>query len=607
MYKTRLSTSPLGSTGMEISRVGFGAWAIGGGGWEFGWGPQQDEDSIEAIHRALHLGVNWIDTAAAYGFGRSERVVGQALQGVTDRPYVFTKASLLDDGTGQVRHSLKRDSILRETEASLRRLGVDAIDLYQIHWPIPAEDIEEGWSALAELKECGLVRHIGVSNFDVAQLRRISSIAPVETLQPPYSLVDRAAEEEILPFAARSGIGVIVYSPMGSGLLTGAMTRERRLAQPGPALHRAATVPASRAGQPAAAGGRPARGGARRGGGGLDAAPPRRGRGDRRVPAAQPGRPDHGRGRPRIDRQRPGRYRSSQVVRRTTMTTVGFVGLGAMGSRVAGRLLDGNQVYGTNRTADKASGLIEQGMTWYGTPREVAGKAEVIFSMVTDDAALRAITEGPDGILAGLTSGQVYVDMSTVSPDLSREIARRVRGLRASMLDAPVSGSVAAAESGTLTIMVGGPEQAYRTAEPLLRQAGRTVSHVGGNGQALLLKLAINISLAAQMLAFSEGVLLAERGGIDPALAAAVMTESPVGSPMLKARAPLMLDLPAQAWFDVRLMHKDIRLAQQAAYALGVPAPSANVAGDLLAQAEELGYGRRDIAALFQVLGRLAA
>ena len=232
MYKTRLSTSPLGSTGMEISRVGFGAWAIGGGGWEFGWGPQQDEDSIEAIHRALHLGVNWIDTAAAYGFGRSERVVGQALQGVTDRPYVFTKASLLDDGTGQVRHNLKRDSILREAEASLRRLGVDAIDLYQIHWPIPAEDIEEGWSALAELKERGLVRHIGVSNFDVAQLRRISSIAPVETLQPPYSLVDRAAEKEILPFAGRSGIGVIVYSPMGSGLLTGTMTRERIEAMP---------------------------------------------------------------------------------------------------------------------------------------------------------------------------------------------------------------------------------------------------------------------------------------------------------------------------------------------------------------------------------------
>ena len=227
MDKTQLRTSQLGTTGIEITRVGFGAWAIGGGGWEFGWGPQQDDESIAAIHRAMELGINWIDTAAAYGFGRSEQVVGRAIAGLDERPYVFTKASLLDDGTGHVRHSLKRDSVLREAEASVKRLGLDAIDLYQIHWPDPEPDIEEGWSALAELKEQGLVRHIGVSNFDAGQLRRIQSIAPVETLQPPYSLVDRAAEDEILPYAERAGIGVIVYSPMGSGLLTGAMTRER--------------------------------------------------------------------------------------------------------------------------------------------------------------------------------------------------------------------------------------------------------------------------------------------------------------------------------------------------------------------------------------------
>jgi aryl-alcohol dehydrogenase-like predicted oxidoreductase len=226
MYKTQLRTSLLGSTGLEITRVGFGAWALGGGG-ERGWGPQDDEESIAAIHRALELGVNWIDTAAAYGFGRSERVVGRALAGMTGRPYVFTKGSLLDDGTGHVRHVLKRDSILREAEGSLRRLGVDAIDLYQIHWPIPDEDIEEGWTAMAELKERGLVRHIGVSNFSASQLRRIASIAPVETIQPPYSLIDRAAEAEILPLAEQDGIGVIVYSLMGSGLLAGAMTRER--------------------------------------------------------------------------------------------------------------------------------------------------------------------------------------------------------------------------------------------------------------------------------------------------------------------------------------------------------------------------------------------
>ena len=232
MQKTQLRTNELGGTGLEITRVGFGAWAIGGGGWEFGWGPQQDDDSIGAIHRALELGVNWIDTAAAYGFGRSEEIVGRALRGVRERPYVFTKCSLLDDGSRRVRHVLKRDSVLREAEASLRRLGVDAIDLYQIHWPDPEEDIEEGWSALAELKERGLVRHIGVSNFSIAQLRRISAIAPVETLQPPYSLIDRGAEQSVLPYAEREGIGVIVYSPMGSGLLTGGITRERIAAMP---------------------------------------------------------------------------------------------------------------------------------------------------------------------------------------------------------------------------------------------------------------------------------------------------------------------------------------------------------------------------------------
>jgi aryl-alcohol dehydrogenase-like predicted oxidoreductase len=227
METTQLKTTELGSTGMEITRVGFGAWALGGGDWEFGWGPQDDQESIDAIHHALEQGVNWIDTAAAYGFGHSEQVVGRALEGVEERPYVFTKCSLVEGPGRTVEHSLERDSILREADASLGRLGVDAIDLYQIHWPDPAEDIEEGWAALAELKDQGLVRHIGVSNFDVEQLRRIRSIAPVETLQPPYALVEREVEAEILPFAEAHRIGVIVYSPMGSGLLTGKMTRER--------------------------------------------------------------------------------------------------------------------------------------------------------------------------------------------------------------------------------------------------------------------------------------------------------------------------------------------------------------------------------------------
>jgi aryl-alcohol dehydrogenase-like predicted oxidoreductase len=226
---TQLASTTLGTTDLEITRVGFGAWAIGGGGWEFGWGPQEDEDSIAAIHHALELGINWIDTAAAYGFGHSEEVVGRALEGLSDdeRPYVFTKASLVEGPGRTVVNKLKRDSILAEVAGSLERLGVDAIDLYQLHWPLPEDDIEEGWAALAELKEQGLVRHIGVSNFNVEQLERIRPIAPVETLQPPYSLVARAVEHETLHYADAEGIGVIVYSPMGSGLLTGRMTRER--------------------------------------------------------------------------------------------------------------------------------------------------------------------------------------------------------------------------------------------------------------------------------------------------------------------------------------------------------------------------------------------
>jgi aryl-alcohol dehydrogenase-like predicted oxidoreductase len=178
MTATRMKTTELGETGLEITRLGLGAWAIGGGGWEFGWGPQDDQESIDAIHRALERGINWIDTAAAYGFGRSEQVVGRALEGVASRPYVFTKCSLLPGPGRRVVHSLRRDSILLEAEASLARLGVDAIDLYQIHWPIPEDDTEEGWSALAELKEQGLVRHIGVSNFDVDQLQRIQQMHP---------------------------------------------------------------------------------------------------------------------------------------------------------------------------------------------------------------------------------------------------------------------------------------------------------------------------------------------------------------------------------------------------------------------------------------------
>jgi 3-hydroxyisobutyrate dehydrogenase-like beta-hydroxyacid dehydrogenase len=289
------------------------------------------------------------------------------------------------------------------------------------------------------------------------------------------------------------------------------------------------------------------------------------------------------------------------------VTTIGFAGLGAMGAPLAGRLLAaGHQVYGTNRTPAKARGLIEQGLTWRDTPREAAAAAQVMLSMVTDDAALDAVASGPDGILAGLPPGSVWVDMSKVSTRASRELAGRVRAAGAAMIDAPVSGSVPAAASGTLSIMAGGPQAAFEQVAPLLRQLGRTVTHVGGNGQGLLLKLAINISLAAQMLAFSEGVLLAQRGGIDPELAIRAMSASAIGSPMLQARAPLLLDLPEQPWFDVQLMHKDIRLALEAARDSAVPLPAASAADAVLARAEEAGYGHRDIAGLFRVLAQTA-
>jgi aryl-alcohol dehydrogenase-like predicted oxidoreductase len=227
-----MNTRQLGTSDLHITPIGFGAWAIGGGGWEFAWGSQDDSDSIAAIHEALDAGINWIDTAAVYGLGHSEEVVARALEGIRERPYLFTKCSMVWDERRQIGHSLKADSIRRECEASLRRLRVDALDLYQIHWPMPDEDIEEGWATMAQLKEEGKVRNIGVSNFDVAQMKRAHAIAPITSLQPRYSLLHREIEAEILPFVVREHIGVIAYSPMASGLLTGAMTPERIAALP---------------------------------------------------------------------------------------------------------------------------------------------------------------------------------------------------------------------------------------------------------------------------------------------------------------------------------------------------------------------------------------
>jgi 3-hydroxyisobutyrate dehydrogenase-like beta-hydroxyacid dehydrogenase len=289
------------------------------------------------------------------------------------------------------------------------------------------------------------------------------------------------------------------------------------------------------------------------------------------------------------------------------MSVVGMVGLGSMGGGIAARLLDaGHEVHGTNRTAARAQPLIERGLQWHDTPREVADASDVVISMVTADTALYEITGGPDGIVAGLSPGQVYVDMSSVSRQASILVAQRVRSAGARMLDAPVSGSVPQVEQGTLAIMVGGDEAPFRRVEPLLRQLGQTVTRVGDNGAGVLLKIAINISLAVQTLAFSEGLLLAERGGIDPHVAAEVMSTSPIGSPMLKARVPLLLDLPDRAWFTIRLLHKDIGLALDEGQRVGAALPSAAAAADVLATALELGYAERDIAGVREVLDKVS-
>jgi 3-hydroxyisobutyrate dehydrogenase-like beta-hydroxyacid dehydrogenase len=288
-------------------------------------------------------------------------------------------------------------------------------------------------------------------------------------------------------------------------------------------------------------------------------------------------------------------------------SSIGFVGLGHMGGNMAARFhAAGYSVYGESRDRQHAQDLLHEGLNWRDTPREVAETASVIFTSVPDEAVLESVASGPDGILAGLATPKIWVDMSTVSPRASRELAKRVQAQGAAMLDAPVSGSVPQVQAGTLTIMVGGDERVYTRVEPILRELGDP-TYIGENGQGLVLKLAINISLAVQMLAFAEGLLLAERAGVDPKLAIDVMTRSPIGSPMLKARADLVLDLPDEAWFDISLMQKDVALALDTGRELRVPLPSAAAADTILTVARASGYERRDIAALFEVLAQLTS
>lgn len=289
------------------------------------------------------------------------------------------------------------------------------------------------------------------------------------------------------------------------------------------------------------------------------------------------------------------------------MATVGFVGLGVMGGGIARRLLGaGHTVHGFNRTREKAAPLVELGLILDATPRDAAAAVDVVFSMVTNVEALRAVAEGPDGILAALGPGRVWVDMSTAAPAVSRELAERARSVGGDMLDAPVSGSVSTLEEGRLSIMVGGPESTYERVRPLLLDIGPTVHRVGDNGQAVLMKIAINLSLCVQMTAFSEGLLLAEKDGIDREKALEVMLASVIASPMIKYRGPFVLDMPDEAWFDVDMMQKDMLLALEAGRQLDVPMPTTAATNELLTAARGMGLARHDFAIVYEVLARMA-
>jgi 3-hydroxyisobutyrate dehydrogenase-like beta-hydroxyacid dehydrogenase len=286
---------------------------------------------------------------------------------------------------------------------------------------------------------------------------------------------------------------------------------------------------------------------------------------------------------------------------------LGYVGLGVMGGGIAKRLLDaGHTVTGWNRTREKAQPLLDAGMAWADTPREVAEHSEITFTMVTNTAAVQAVTEGPDGILAGLSPGKVYVDMSTASPDNSRAIAARVAALDAYMLDAPVSGSVITLEQGKLAVMVGGDEEVFTRVRPVLEAIGPKVFHVGPNGAAVTIKIASNLQLAVQMLAFSEAVLIAEKSGIPREKAVEVLLGTVIASPMVTYRGPFVLEQPEEAWFDVNMMQKDMNLALELGRDLDVPLPTTAVTNELLTAARGMGLEHRDFAVLFDTLAAMA-
>jgi 3-hydroxyisobutyrate dehydrogenase-like beta-hydroxyacid dehydrogenase len=289
------------------------------------------------------------------------------------------------------------------------------------------------------------------------------------------------------------------------------------------------------------------------------------------------------------------------------MTNLGFVGLGVMGGQMVDRLLSkGHTVTGYNRTQSKAQWLIDKGMKWADSPRAVATAADVTFAMVTNSAAITSVTEGPDGLLAGLSKGKIFVDISTVSPSVSRALAAKVREKGADMVDSPVSGSVITLQEGKLSVMVGGRRETFERVKPLLLDIGPKVTYVGDNGLALAMKIAVNLSLAVQMMAFSEGVLLAEKSGIARETAVDVLTHSAVASPMIQYRGPFVLQQPEEAWFDVNMMQKDMLLAMELGRQLDVPLPTTAVSNEFLTAARGMGMAKLDFAVVFDVLARMS-
>jgi 3-hydroxyisobutyrate dehydrogenase-like beta-hydroxyacid dehydrogenase len=289
------------------------------------------------------------------------------------------------------------------------------------------------------------------------------------------------------------------------------------------------------------------------------------------------------------------------------MANLGFVGLGVMGSQMVNRLLGkGHTVTGHNRTRTKAQWLIDKGMKWADSPRAVAETADITFAMVTNAVAISAITDGPDGIIAGLGAGKLFIDMSTVSPEVSRATAAKVRAKGADMVDAPVSGSVITLQEGKLSVMVGGRKETFERVKPLLLDIGPKVTHVGDNGLALAMKIAVNLSLAVQMMAFSEGVLLAEKSGIRRTVAVDVLTHSAVASPMIQYRGPFILEQPEEAWFDCNMMQKDMLLAMELGRQLNVPVPTTAISNEFLTAARGMGWEKKDFAVVFDVLARMS-